>query len=152
MNYVVVSLLVLSTTIAGFAQTKQIVQPAKNPHAVLPFSPGVISNGFLFVSGQVGTSPQTGKLVEGGIEAETTQTIQNIKTILDAAGVTFDDVVNVTVYLSNMDDFSKMNAIYQTYFKSGSYPARATIGAARLVFGATVEMTMTAAVPTSKTK
>ena len=152
MNYLAVSLFVLSATIAGFSQTKQIIQPAKNAQTVLPFSPGVISNGFLFVSGQVGTNPQTGKLVPGGIEAETTQTIQNIKTILDEAGVTFDDVVNVTVYLSNMDEFPKMNAIYQTYFKAGSYPARATIGAARLVFGATVEMTMTAAVPKAKTK
>lgn len=112
-----------------------------------PFSLGVISNGFLFVAGQVGTDPQTGKLVAGGIEAETTQTIQNIKTILEAGGATLDDVVSVTVYLSNMDEFPKMNAAYQKFFKAGSYPARTTVGVSKLVFGAAVEITMTAAIP-----
>lgn len=149
MNYLAVLLLALSTT-AGLAQTKQVVQPKNVPATAYPFSPGVISNGFLFVAGQVGTDPQTGKLVPGGIETETAQTIRNIKTILNEAGVTLDDVVTVTVYLSNMDDFPKMNAVYQTFFKAGSYPARTTVGVARLVFGASVELTMTAAVPKSK--
>ncbi|UFH56876.1 RidA family protein [Spirosoma sp. KNUC1025] len=115
-----------------------------------PFSPGVISNGFLFVSGQVGTDPQTSKLVSGGVEAETAQTIQNIKTVLEDAGSSLDKVVSVTVYLSNMDDFPKMNTIYKQFFKEGNYPARTTVGVAKLVFGASVEMTMTAAVPIGK--
>jgi 2-iminobutanoate/2-iminopropanoate deaminase len=104
------------------------------------------------VSGQVGTDPQTGKVVSGGVEAETTQTIQNIKTILEDGGASLDDVVSVTVYLSNMDDFPRMNAIYKQFFKEGTYPARTTVGVAKLVFGASVEMTMTAALPPSKSK
>lgn len=152
MNYLAVLLFVLSTCSAVLAQTKQIVQPKNGPATPYPFSPGVISNGLLFVAGQVGTDPQTGKLVPGGIEAETAQTIRNIKTVLDEAGATLDDEVTVTVYLSNMDDFPKMNAVYQTFFKAGSYPARTTVGVARLVFGASVELTMTAAVPQPKAK
>jgi len=147
MRFILLCLLVLSTTISTLAQTKQIVQPKSVPPLPYPFSLGVVSNGFLFVAGQVGTDPQTGKLVAGGVEAETTQTIQNIKTILEAGGATLDDVVSVTVYLSNMDEFPKMNAAYQKFFKAGSYPARTTVGVAKLVFGASVEITMTAAVP-----
>ncbi|WP_332369233.1 RidA family protein [Spirosoma telluris] len=115
-----------------------------------PFSMGVISNGLLFVSGQVGTDPQTSKVVSGGIEAETEQTIQNIRGILEDAGASLDDVVSVTVYLSNMDDFAKMNTVYKKFFKEGAYPARTTVGVAKLVFGASVEMTMTAAMPKKK--
>lgn len=147
MKFIAGILIALSTTTAAFAQTKQIVQPASVPKAAYPFSLGVISKGFLFVAGQVGTNPQTGKLVSGGIEAETAQTIQNIKTILAAGGASLDDVVTVTVYLSNMDDFPNMNAVYKTFFKEGSYPARTTVGVAKLVFGASVELTMTAALP-----
>jgi 2-iminobutanoate/2-iminopropanoate deaminase len=137
----------LLTTVVTFGQTRQIVQIRKDSISPFPFSPGVISNGLLFVSGQVGTEPKTGKLVPGGIDAETEQTIQNIKTILQAGKASLDDVVSVTVYLSNMDDFAKMNAIYRTHFKAGNFPARTTVGVAKLVYGATVEMTMTAALP-----
>ena len=147
MKHLFLCLLMMSICVAGFAQTKQIVKPRNAPALPYPFSPGVISNGLLFVSGQVGNDPQTSKLVPGGVEAETTQTIQNIKTILEDAGASLDDVVSVTVYLSNMDDFAKMNAIYKQYFKEGAYPARTTVGVAKLVFGASVEMTMTAAMP-----
>ncbi|WP_052731212.1 RidA family protein [Spirosoma radiotolerans] len=147
MKHLLLCLLAFSITFSAFGQNKKIVQPGKAPANPYPFSPGVISNGLLFVSGQVGTDPQTGKLVSGGVEAETTQTIQNIKTVLEAAGASLDDVVSVTVYLSNMDDFSKMNAIYKQFFKEGTYPARTTVGVAKLVFGSSVEMTMTAAMP-----
>lgn len=147
MKYLVFCLLMLGGSSVVLAQHKQIVQPRKAPALPYPFSPGVISNGLLFVSGQVGIDSQTAKLVAGGVEAETAQTIQNIKAVLEDAGASLDDVVSVTVYLSNMDDFAKMNAVYKQYFKEGSYPARTTVGVAKLVFGASVEMTMTAAVP-----
>ena len=147
MKYLLLTLLILSVGLSVSAQTKHIIQPKNAPPTTYPFSPGVVSNGFLFVAGQVGTDPKTGKLVSGGIEAETAQTIQNINAILDAGGVDLDHVVTVTVYLSNMDDFARMNAVYQTFFKAGSYPARTTVGVAKLVFGASVEMTMTAAIP-----
>ncbi|MFD2933022.1 RidA family protein [Spirosoma flavum] len=147
MKYLLFCLLSFSVCLSGFGQNKKIVQLGKTSVNPYPFSPGVISNGLLFVSGQVGTDPQTTKLVAGGVEAETAQTIQNIKIVLEAAGTSLDDVVSVTVYLSNMDDFPKMNAIYRKFFKEGAYPARTTVGVAKLVFGASVEMTMTAAVP-----
>jgi 2-iminobutanoate/2-iminopropanoate deaminase len=151
MQYVLIILLVLQTSLVVFGQIRQVIQPRNVPAVPYPFSPGVVSNGFLFVSGQVGTNPQTSKLVSGGIEAEAEQTIQNIATILKDAGTSLDNVVSVTVYLSDMDDFPKMNAVYQRFFKAGSYPARTTVGVAKLVFGARVEMTMTAAMP-PKTK
>ena len=150
MKYLLLCLLIVSISFSVSGQNKKIVQPRKAPATPYPFSPGVISNGLLFVSGQVGTDPQTGKLVAGGIEAETAQTIQTIKMILEDGGASLDDVVSVTVYLSNMDDFAKMNAVYKQYFREGAYPARTTVGVARLVFGASVEMTMTAALPTQK--
>ena len=150
MKYILISVFILGTTVSGFAQTRQIVQPKNARPSAYPFSPGVISNGFLFVAGQIGTDPQTGKLVPGGIEAETAQTLENIKNVLESGGASMDDVVSVTVYLSNMDDFAKMNAVYQKYFKAGNYPARTTVGGAKLVYNATVEMTFTAAVPGKK--
>lgn len=147
MKFSLFCLLIIGLYGSAFGQNKQIVKPRNGPATPYPFSPGVISNGLLFVSGQVGTDPQTGKLVAGGVEAETAQTIQNIKSVLTDAGASLDDVVSVTVYLSNMDDFAKMNGVYKQFFKEGSYPARTTVGVARLVFGSTVEMTMTAAMP-----
>ena len=150
MKYILLSLLVISTSVSVLGQAKQIIQPRKAPATPYPFSPGVVSNGLLFVSGTLGTDPQTGKLVTGGIEAETAQTVQNIKNVLEDAGASLDDVVSVTVYLSNMDDFPKMNAVYKTFFTEGAYPARTTVGVAKLVYGAAVEITMTAAMPTQK--
>lgn len=147
MKHFLLCLLLMSGCLSGYAQTKQIVKPRKAPTTPYPFSMGVISNGLLFVAGQVGTDPQTSKLVPGGVEAETAQTIQNVRTILEDAGASLDDVVSVTVYLSNMDDFPKMNTVYKQYFKEGNYPARTTVGVAKLVFGASVEMTMTVAMP-----
>ncbi|GAB3991865.1 RidA family protein [Spirosoma daeguense] len=149
MKYLILSLFLLSTSSFVFGQTKQIIKPRNAPSLPYPFSPGVVSNGLLFVSGQVGTDA-SGKLVAGGIEAETTQTIQNIEAVLKDAGTSLDNVVSVTVYLTNMDDFPKMNAIYKQFFKEGNYPARTTVGVAKLVLGASVEITMTAAVPPRK--
>ena len=150
MKYLLLCLLVVSISFSVSGQHKQIVKPRKAPAMPYPFSMGVVSNGLLFVSGQVGTDPQTAKVVSGGIEAETAQTIQNIKMILEDGGASLDDVVSVTVYLSNMEDFAKMNTVYKQFFKEGAYPARTTVGVAKLVFGANVEMTMTAALPTKK--
>ena len=150
MKYLLLSLLVMSASVSGSGTDKQIIQPRKAPALPYPFSPGVVSNGLLFVSGTLGTDPQTGKLVAGGIEAETTQVIQNVKSVLEDAGTSLNDVVSVTVYLSNMDDFPKMNAIYKTFFTEGAYPARTTVGVAKLVYGAAVEITMTAAMPSRR--
>ncbi len=104
-----------------------------------PFSQAIKVDGFLFLSGQVGQDPATGKVVEGGIEAETERIFQNLSAVLKAAGKSFDDVVRAGVFLKNMSDFAAMNGIYATFF-SQPFPARTTIAAAALPLGACVEI------------
>lgn len=104
-----------------------------------PFSQGIRANGLLYLSGQVGQDPATGKLVSGGIRAETEQVLKNLGAVLEAAGKTFTDVVRAGVFLSNMGDFSAMNAVYEKEFIQ-PYPARTTIAVAALPLGACVEI------------
>ncbi len=104
-----------------------------------PFSQAVQVGGFIFFSGQVGQDPKTGKLVEGGMAAETERVFQNLAALLKAAGKSFDDVVRVGVYLTNISDFAVLNGIYAKHFRQ-PFPARTTIAAAALPLGACVEM------------
>ena len=104
-----------------------------------PFSQAVRSDGFLFFSGQVAQDPATGKVVGGGIAAETERVFQNLSAVLEAAGKSFDDVVRAGVFLTNMSDFAAMNGIYAKNFRQ-PFPARTTIGAAALPLGACVEI------------
>jgi len=104
-----------------------------------PFSQAVRSDGFLFFSGQVAQDPATGRLVEGGIVAETERIFKNISAVLQAAGTSFEDVVCARVFLTSMSDFAAMNGIYAKYF-SQPFPARTTIGVAALPLGACVEI------------
>jgi 2-iminobutanoate/2-iminopropanoate deaminase len=119
---------------------KQIVTVSKDgPKAIGPYSLGIIAHDLIFTSGQAGLSPQSGELVPGGIEVETRQTIENLKTILEAAGSSLEKVIKTTVYLKNMGDFAAMNAVYAEYFGKES-PARTTIQAAALPKNAMVEI------------
>jgi 2-iminobutanoate/2-iminopropanoate deaminase len=104
-----------------------------------PFSQAVRSDGFLFFSGQVAQDPATGRLVEGGIVAETERVFRNLSAVLQAAGRSFEDVVCARVFLTSMSDFAAMNGIYAKYF-SQPFPARTTIGVAALPLGACVEI------------
>jgi len=104
-----------------------------------PFSQAIEVDSFLFFSGQVAQDPATGKVVEGGIVAETERVFQNLSVLLKAAGKSFPDVVRAGVFLTNMSDFAAMNGIYAKYF-SQSFPARTTIAAAALPLGACVEI------------
>src|SRR5262247_2340669 len=104
-----------------------------------PFSQAIEIGGFLYVSGQVGQDPATGKVVEGGIVAETERVFRNLAAILAAAGRSFDDVARAGVYLTNISDFVAMNGIYAKHF-SQPFPARTTIGVAALPLGACVEV------------
>ena len=104
-----------------------------------PFSQAIQVDGFLFLSGQVAQDAATGKVVEGGIVAETERVFQNLSAVLKAAGRSFDDVVRAGVFLRNMSDFAAMNGIYAKYF-SPPFPARTTIAAAELPLGACVEI------------
>jgi len=104
-----------------------------------PFSQAIEVGGFLYFSGQVGQDPTTGKLVAGGIAAETERVFQNLSAVLKAAGRSFDDVAQARVFLTSMSDYAAMNGIYAKYF-SPPFPARTAIGVAALPLGACVEI------------
>ena len=101
------------------------------PAAIGPYSQAIKAGNLLFVSGQVPIDPSTGALVDGDIAAQTRRVFQNLAEILKAAGASFDNVVRTTVYLADMDDFTRMNDVYATFFAAPA-PARATVQAARL--------------------
>jgi 2-iminobutanoate/2-iminopropanoate deaminase len=115
-----------------------ITSPELTP-PVGPFSQAIEVGGFIFFSGQVAQDPTTGKLVAGGIAAETERVFRNLSAVLKAAGRSFDDVVRAGVYLANMNDFVAMNGIYAKHF-SQPFPARTTIAVAALPLGACVEI------------
>jgi 2-iminobutanoate/2-iminopropanoate deaminase len=104
-----------------------------------PFSQAIEVGGFLYFSGQVGQDRATGKVVEGGIVAETERVIRNLSAVLNAAGKGFDRVARAGVFLTSMTDFGAMNGIYAKYF-SPPFPARMTIAVAALPLGACVEI------------
>ncbi len=116
---------------------------AKGSVPVGPYSPGVDMGDYVYVSGQTPLDPDTGKLVEGDIAAQTKRIFLNLEAILSAAGLSFEDVVKTTVFLADMGDFAAMNAEYATHFAS-PYPARSTIGVAALPLGARVEIELVA--------
>jgi 2-iminobutanoate/2-iminopropanoate deaminase len=122
---------------------RQAVTTDKAPAAIGPYSQAVKAGNLLFLSGQIPIDPRTGNLVEGGIEAQTRQVFQNIGEILEAAGATFEHVVTAGVFLLDMNDFARMNAIYAEYFSSPA-PARATVQVARLPKDCLVEIQVTA--------
>jgi 2-iminobutanoate/2-iminopropanoate deaminase len=138
----ILTLAVLSLTLAlsGFAQ-KKVVHPKEYP-AGRPFSPGILVNGTLYVSGAIGNDLKTGAIPEN-FEAEVRQTLDNIGLVLKEAGMGFGDVVAVQVYLTDIGLFQRMNAVYTTYFKEPR-PARTTIGDITLAAPARIEITVTA--------
>src|ERR1700677_3776876 len=103
--------------------SKNIINTNHAPAAIGPYSQAVKAGNLLFVSGQIPLDPETGNIIIGGIESETHRVMKNIEAILEAAGCNFSRVVKSTLYIKNMDDFVKINAVYASYF-SGNYPAR----------------------------
>lgn len=118
---------------------KTIITTDKAPKAIGPYSAGVKVGHFVYTAGQAGLNPQTGKIVDGGIEPETRQTMSNLKYILEAADSSLDQVVKTTVFLRDMNDFGAMNGVYAEFFTENP-PARSTIQAAALPMGAAVEI------------
>src|SRR5580693_9943257 len=108
--------------------SKTTITSAELAPPVGPFSQAVEAGGFIYLSGQVGQDPTTGKLVAGGIAAETERVFKNLSAVLKAAGKSFDDVVRAGVFLTSMSDFVAMNGIYAKHFRQ-PYPARTTIAA-----------------------
>jgi 2-iminobutanoate/2-iminopropanoate deaminase len=100
----------------------------------------------VYTSGQLGLNPATGTLVEGGVQAQTRQALEHVKSVLEAAGTTLENVVKTTVFLLDMNDFAQMNAVYAEYFTSDQ-PARSAFQVAALPKGAAVEIEVVATVP-----
>ncbi len=108
-----------------------------------PFSPAIRDGDRVYTSGQIAQDPATGKLIEGGVAAQTAQVLQNLEAVLSAAGKSLADVVKVNVYLTDMRNFAEMNEVYARHFVA-PYPARTTIAVAALPLGAIVEIEMIA--------
>ncbi len=118
---------------------KEIIKTDRAPKAIGPYSAGVKTESFIFTAGQAGIIPESGNIIDGGIESETRQTLINIQHILEEAGSSLDLVVKTTVFLRDMADFARMNAVYAEFFKTDP-PARSTVQVAALPKGAAVEI------------
>ncbi len=118
---------------------KKIISTSHAPKAVGPYSQAVEVNGFLFISGQIPINPETGSMVDGGIEEQTEQVMKNIGAILTEAGIGYANVVKTTCLLSSMDNFALFNRVYAKFFTE-NMPARATYGVVKLPLGALVEV------------
>lgn len=110
---------------------KQAIHPSGAPKPMGPYSPAVAIEGLLFCSGQGPMDPDTGRIIEGGIAEQTEQTLRNLGTLLEGAGLGYADVVKTTCFLRDMDDFAAFNEVYARFFPE-PYPARTTVQAARL--------------------
>jgi 2-iminobutanoate/2-iminopropanoate deaminase len=126
---------------------KTAVSTAKAPAAIGPYSQAVRLGDLLYTSGQVALDPASGQIVAGGIEAQTTRVLENLKAVLEAAGAGLDQVFKTTVFLKDMNDFAAMNAIYGQYLAPEGVvpPARSTVEVARLPKDALVEIEVIAA-------
>ncbi len=118
---------------------KNPVHTKSAPAAIGPYSQAIEIHGILYCSGQIGLDPETGAMVEGGIEIETHRAMQNLGAVLEAAGLDFDDVVKTTIFLADLADFETVNHIYGEHFDP-PYPARSTVQVARLPRNARVEI------------
>ncbi len=118
---------------------RRVVATEQAPKALGPYSQAIHTGDFIFCAGQAGLDPATGKLVEGGVRAETRQVLRNLSAILESAGSSLSRVVKTTVFLTNLDDFKAMNEVYGEFFPEAA-PARSTVQVSRLPAGACVEI------------
>lgn len=118
---------------------KKVIHTDKAPKAIGPYSQAIRTDSMIYTAGQLGFEPSTMEIVKGGVEAETRQALTNLKNILEAAGSGMEHVVKTLVFLQDMADFPKMNAIYTEYFPENP-PARSTVQVAALPKGALVEI------------
>ena len=123
---------------------KKIVFTEKAPAPIGPYSQAVLHGNTLYTSGQIAINPETGKLVLENITAETHQVMQNMKAVLEAADMTFENVVKTTIFIMDMDDFSEINVAYGSYFDETAAPARETVQVACLPKNVNVEISMVA--------
>ena len=116
-----------------------------------PFSEAVRAGDFLFLSGQIGEIPETAKLAEGGIQAESRQTLKNIKRVLESSGASLGDVVKCTVFLADIAEWPAFNTVYREFFHK-PFPARSALAASGLAMGARVELECIAYIPPRRTR
>ncbi len=125
---------------------KEVIRTRKAGAPVGPYSQGIKTGNFIFVAGEKGIDPETGRIVEGGLNNQTRQTLENIKFILEAAGASMAEVVKAVVYLDDLDDFEAMNKVYKEYFTQNP-PVRTCVEVSRLPANANVEIEVIAVVP-----
>ncbi len=130
---------------------KSAITTEDAPQAIGPYSQAVRAGQWLFCSGQIGLDPATGELVPGGVVAEATRVLENLRAVLAAAGGSLDDVVRTTIYLVDLTDFARVNETYARFFHA-PFPARATVGVAALPRGARVEIDAIALIESDKPK
>ena len=124
--------------------TKKIIFTEKAPAPIGPYSQAVLNGNTLYTSGQIALDPITMQLVLDDIETETKQVMENMKAVLDAADMTFQNVVKTTIFLMDMADFAKINTVYASYFDEKTAPARETVQVAGLPKGVNIEISMIA--------
>ena len=125
---------------------REEVRSPELPEPVGPFSQGIRSGDLVYTSGQVGTDPATGRLAEGGVAAEAEQAMRNLQSVLAAAGLGFEHVLKVNVYLADIADWPAFNQVYTPFFER-PYPARTALAVAALPLSARVEVEMVARAP-----
>ncbi|WP_347926207.1 RidA family protein [Pontimicrobium sp. SW4] len=123
---------------------KQIITTSKAPAPIGPYNQAVLSGNTLFTSGQIAFNPETNELVLDNITDETKQVMENMKEVLAAAGMTFENVVKTSIFISDMNDFGAINAVYGSYFNEATAPARETVQVACLPKNVNVEISMIA--------
>jgi 2-iminobutanoate/2-iminopropanoate deaminase len=123
---------------------KKIIKTPKAPAPIGPYNQAVLAGGTLYVSGQIALDPATGELLQGSIEEETDLVMQNLKAVLNAAGARFSHVVKSTIFVKDMGQFARINAVYGTYFDSEIAPARETVEVANLPKYVNVEISVIA--------
>ena len=119
--------------------SKEIISTENAPQAIGPYSQAVKAGGLMFISGQIPLNPETGDLVSGSIEDEANQVLQNIKSICEAAGHGMEDIVKITIFLTNLENFATVNEVMTKHFNE-PYPARATVEVSGLPLGVNVEI------------
>jgi len=123
---------------------KKIITTTNAPAPIGPYNQAVLSGNTLYTSGQIAFNPESGVLVLDDIKSETIQVMNNLKAVLEAADMTFENVIKSSIFISNMDDFTKINETYGSYFNEATAPARETVQVARLPKDVNVEISMIA--------
>jgi 2-iminobutanoate/2-iminopropanoate deaminase len=123
---------------------KKIIFTEKAPAPIGPYNQAVLKGDTLYTSGQIALNPETGELITGSIETETHQVMQNMKAVLEAAGMTFENVVKTSIFIMDMNDFASINTVYSSYFNETTAPARETVQVAGLPKNVNVEISMIA--------